>query len=349
MVTKLNSSILQKKSCRILIIKPSSLGDILHLFPALELIKNFNPTIVADFVINPEFSPLLDYSPLKINKRIYFERKKLGNLATCVPEFIKLVKNLRADKYDFVIDFQGLMRSALISSLARRRYGVVGFANPREHLATYFYSRRVLVPVEHAVKRNARLVDAITATANDIPVPQLPSYEQHIPLGLPKKYIVLLPGARWASKCFPTKLFADIAKLVAEKLPDYSFVVAGAQSDYGRAEQIKNFLPEGFPVINFCGKTSMQGLFELLNASSACICNDSGPLHIASMLSKKIYAFYGSTRPELTGPWGQARVYQTTDKCLGCLKRECPKSLECHIISPELVANDIFEDLAKMS
>jgi lipopolysaccharide heptosyltransferase I len=349
MVTKLYSRILQKQSCRILIIKPSSLGDILHLFPALELLKRFNPTIVADFVINPEFSPLLDYSPLKINKRIFFERKKLGKINSFIPELYKLVKNLRAEKYDIVLDFQGLLRSALISSLVRTKNGVVGFANPREHLATYFYSRRVLVPVEHAVKRNARLVNAITATVDDIPVPQLPSYQEHIPQDLPEKYIVLLPGARWPSKCFPTKLFADIAMLVSEKLPDYSFVVAGANTDYGRAEQIKNFLPEGFPVINYCGKTTMQGLFELLNASSACVCNDSGPLHIASMLSKKIYAFYGSTRPELTGPWGQARVYQTMDKCLGCLKRECPYSLECHMISPELVANDILEDLTTIS
>lgn len=345
----MESRILQKKSCRVLIIKPSSLGDILHLFPALELLKNFNPTIVADFVINPEFSPLLDYSPLKINKRIYFERKKLGKITTCIPEFFKLIKNLRAEKYDIVIDFQGLLRSAFISSLVRTRHGVAGFANPREHMATYFYSRRVVVPVEHAVKRNARIVHALTATVTDIPIPQLPSYKEHIPANLPEKYIVLLPGARWASKCFPTKLFADIAKLVSDKLPNYSFVVAGAQGDYGRAEQIKNYLPEKFPVLNYCGKTSMQGLFELLNGASACVCNDSGPLHIASMLSKKVYAFYGSTRPELTGPWGEARVYQTMDNCLGCLKRECPYSLECHNIAPELVANDILEDLTKMS
>ena len=120
MVTKLYSRILQKQSCRILIIKPSSLGDILHLFPALELLKRFNPTIVADFVINPEFSPLLDYSPLKINKRIFFERKKLGKINSFIPELYKLVKN-----YYLSADSVSVISSVLLSDLLLFKYTTI--------------------------------------------------------------------------------------------------------------------------------------------------------------------------------------------------------------------------------
>ena len=116
---------------RILVIKPSSLGDILHVFPALAELRIHCPEATLDFLIHPAFADILDYSPFPVSERILFERKRMGRVSTMVPEFLKLVRELRRKKYDLVIDFQGLTRSALFASLTRGG-PVVGFAQTRE-------------------------------------------------------------------------------------------------------------------------------------------------------------------------------------------------------------------------
>ena len=74
---------------RILVIKPSSFGDIIHLFPALALLKRQYPEAVLDFVVNPEFVPLLDFSPFPVERIILFERRKLGKISTFFPAFFR--------------------------------------------------------------------------------------------------------------------------------------------------------------------------------------------------------------------------------------------------------------------
>ena len=82
---------------RILIVKPSSLGDIIHAFPALVLLKKSFPQSEFDFLVNPSFAGILDFSPVPIRKKILFERKKLGKVSSALPETLKLIKNLRAE------------------------------------------------------------------------------------------------------------------------------------------------------------------------------------------------------------------------------------------------------------
>ena len=110
---------------RILVIKPSSLGDILHVFPALAELRIHCPEATLDFLIHPAFADILDYSPFPVSERILFERKRMGRVSTMVPEFLKLARELRRKEYDLVIDFQGLTRSALFASLTRDRKSVV--------------------------------------------------------------------------------------------------------------------------------------------------------------------------------------------------------------------------------
>ena len=88
---------------RILVIKPSSFGDIIHLFPALGLLKKVLPDAVMDFVVNPEFAPLLDFSPFPVDRRIIFERRKLAS-AGFLKELFALRRELRKEKYDAVIE-----------------------------------------------------------------------------------------------------------------------------------------------------------------------------------------------------------------------------------------------------
>lgn len=331
---------------RILVIKPSSFGDIVHLFPALALLKQQYPEAVLDFVVNPEFVPLLEFSPFPVEQIILFERRKLGKISTFFPAFFRLISALRQKEYDLVIDFQGLFRSGLCAKLSRTKRRI-GFASPREKSAALFYDFKFDVKRSHAVKRNVRLVEALCSLEKnaDVPVPELPvsvSGRAGLP-ELPPRYMVLLPGTRWESKQFPPSLFAAIIRSLKEKMPDMAFVVAGAPSEAALGDAI------GENVINLAGRTSLPALFELLRSSCGVLGNDSGPLHAAAALNIPVFGFYGPTVPGLTGPWGTHTTFFQRDdlKCSGCLKRRCPleKTL-CHQLDVDSIVEIILNKLA---
>ena len=91
---------------KILVIKPSSLGDIVHVFPALEILHRAFPDSELDFVVNPAFADILDLSPFPVRKKILFDRKKLSKVSTFFPELFKLIREIRSEQYETVVDFQ---------------------------------------------------------------------------------------------------------------------------------------------------------------------------------------------------------------------------------------------------
>lgn len=311
---------------RVLVVKPSSLGDIVHTFPALEMLRRAFPGAELDYLVHPAFAGALEYSPWQVSRKILFERDKLGHLSGFVPEFPKLVSALRGRKYDLVVDFQGLLRSAFFARLAAGFGKVAGFAAPRERSAAGFYSLRVSACREHAVERNAELAAVFCGTDEvpELPVPPVPSGAK-IPPGLPERYLLLLPGARWRSKRFPVGLFADTAKLVMERFPMLRPVVAGSADEKETAAELCGKLPGG--AVDICGRTTLPELFETVRHAAGVVSNDSGPMHIAALMRRPLCAFFGPTRPEATGPWGDAercRVFRRGDlDCLGCMRREC--------------------------
>ncbi len=335
---------------RILAIKPSSLGDILHLFPALALLRRAFPEAELDFLIRPEFAPLLDFSPFPVRRRILFERGKLGNFRTMLPAFFRLQRELRRDRYDLVIDFQGLLRSAFFSRLARSSSGVVGFARPREKTAALFYTKKLDVPRLHAVERNVALANFAAGT--DFPVPETALPESSAGIAecadLPENFVALIPGARWPSKAFPTALFAGIAAEIHAACPEVAFVGLGDKGEIPVVEAIAAQLPPGIKLHNFAGRTSLPGMVEILRRARAVLSNDSGPLHAAALLCKGVFAFFGPTDPELTGPWGKnASVWRKNVPCLGCMRRECPQNLECHALSAGEIGAAVVQHLTQ--
>ena len=205
-----------KARLRILVIKPSSFGDIVHLFPALAMMRDKFPEAELDFVVNPEFVPLLGYSPFPVSRKIIFERRKIAGVRF-LPELLALRRELRREKYDVVIDFQGLFRSGYITSLCRAKIKA-GFAGARERSAEIFYNRRIAVSGSHAVERYAALVSKLFEISENVYQPVLPVDEKaaaSLP-ELPSRYMVLLPGH--AGKANVSRLnFSVICAAVSEK------------------------------------------------------------------------------------------------------------------------------------
>ena len=219
------------KRLRILVVKPSSFGDIVHLFPALAMMRDQFPEAELDFVVNPEFSSLLKYSPFPVSRKIIFERRKLGGMRF-FPELSALRKNLRQKKYDVVIDFQGLFRSGFITSLCRAEIKA-GFAGARERSAEIFYNRRIAVNGSHAVERYAALAKELFNIDGDVYQPELPVDEEALSTlpELPDRYMVLLPGTRWESKRFPAEFFGKLCSNIKSAIPDMEFIAAGSAGE----------------------------------------------------------------------------------------------------------------------
>ncbi|MBE6393662.1 MAG: glycosyltransferase family 9 protein [Lentisphaerae bacterium] len=340
----------EKNIQKILVFKPSSLGDILHVFPALQILHDNYPEADLDFVVNPEFAPLLDFSPFPVRRRILFERKKLAALTTAPKAFFSLIKNLRQDKYDLVIDFQGLFRSSFFARISSHcKNSVCGFASPREKISRIFYSRRVETKSSHAVEKNVELANFAISVNSEVPSPAVPIDDKfkQILSGLPAPYILLLPGARWESKCFPAKLFAETAVNISKQQTTLHFVIAGSKAEIPRAEELKSHFSEKFPVTDLTGKTTLGELFALINQADAVVCNDSGPMHIAALLQTPVFAFFGPTDPEKTGPWAQKeRVFKTGCDCSVCMKKQCPlPETVCHAVDPQAVSSAILEQI----
>ena len=335
---------------RILVVKPSSLGDILHVFPALQLLRKHFPDAKLDFLINPEFDPLLDFSPFPVDRRIHFERREMTRLFSGPAEFFKLIRALRCEKYDLVIDFQGLIRSAFFAWISRRRPGsVCGFSASREKAARLFYDRRATVKSLHAVAKNVELANFVTGADDDVPDPEI-SVPENAALFAGAKSgprIVIFPGARWPSKCFPAKLFADVMCRIKDGADEVGFIISGSAAERQKAAAVIAGLPENFPVADMTGSSTLPELFGLIGSADAVLCNDSGPMHIAALLKKPVFSFFGPTDPQKTGPWRQDdRVFRSAAVCAPCMHKVCPRSETlCHQIDPEVVSSAVLEQI----
>ena len=334
---------------RYLIVKPSSLGDILHAMPAVSALAKADPGATVDWVVKPAFAELPPYLPC-VRRVIPFYDKHFRNAFRILPALFRLRAELRRERYDAVIDLQGLIRSAVIGRLPGCAV-CAGPAAPREPLAARFYTRRLqgLEPPAHAVDvNNARIKEFLGRDDLDFSL-TLPVNEQSAETArkivaeafggvLPNRFVIVAPGARWETKKWPADFFAAVIASLARRDPDLKFLLAGTKDEAADAEAIL-VKCAGLPVASACGRTSVGGLLETVRLSSLMICNDSGPMHIAAALGVPVAAMFGPTDPALTGPYCEKKcVFVPEIACNRCFLRYC-KDSRCHdSVDPELVA-----------
>ncbi len=324
---------------RILIVKPSSLGDVLHAFPAVHALCR-ETGAEADWFIQGAFAPLLRYLPC-VKNVILFDRKKLSHAATFLPEYLRLRKNLKAVRYDAVIDLQGLLRSAWFASMGKAPVHA-GFAKPKEQLSALFYNRKVAVDQNtHAIEKNNALAAALLNREQkeidfSCPMPVVPEFLDGANAVLEKEHIPgngilvgIAPGARWTTKCWSPEFYGEVIRQFAEIRPDARFLLLGAAGDHEISEKIRQFVKSD-NVWNLCGKTGMGELVEVTRKCSLFFSNDSGPMHIAAILNVPVVAPFGPTSPVLTGPYSaNSRTLVPELDCVLCFRRTC-SDMKCH-------------------
>lgn len=337
---------------RFLIVKPSSLGDVLHSFPAVSLLAEKHPEARLDWLIHPSFSQILDYFP-SIDRRIIFKRRELAAPATFIRTLRPLIHEIRHERYDASIDLQGLMRSALLARFSRSKV-YCGPSVTREPAARFFYSRKLRLPVNmpHAVDKNSSMMADFLGVKDFKTSYPLPVNIQHrnsalkllADAGVPalsgtKLLIAVAPGARWQSKQWPPEFFAGVISILAKEIPEAVFILLGAPSESKLADRIMAS-PDVANTVSLCGKTDICQLVEVIRLCSLFISNDSGPMHIASAVETPVMALFGPTDPALTGPYFHAKsILQPDLDCIKCFRRYCHKGL-CHTAVSQHAAAD---------
>ncbi len=276
----------------LLVVKPSSLGDIVHTLPVTALIKRAWPDTRLRWLINPEWAPLLEGNP-DINEVIPFPRRDLGGAPKVVKQ-VRWLRKLRARyRSDLVLDFQGLLRSA-IAGRACRGQSFLGLSDAREG-ARFFYDRAAQVDRrEHAVDRYLRMA-ALLGLETDGPL------EWKLPAGTPptgfkairnadEPFLLLHPFSRGKGK----SLSLEDVEALCRALP-FRVVLAGRTTEPP--------LPALPNVIDLLNQTTISELIWLIRQSRFVVSVDSGPMHIAAALAKPLLSIHTWSDPARVGPY----------------------------------------------
>ena len=300
----------------ILVIKLSSLGDIAHALPAVRALKERTGAAI-DWVVQPEYQSLLACCP-DVERTIAFPRRNFAR------GFFPFLRELRRDKYDVVVDLQGLMKSALAARLARGRRRV-GPAWAREGAPRFYDAQpaKTAGPRRHAVDELMDVVNLVAPGEALPPEPKLavPEAESDVE---PGPHVAFAPFSRWDTKDWPLEKFAELGKrLVAEM--GCRIRIVGSRENEAQGEALARQIGEG--ARNLCGKTDLPGLCALLKGMDLLVTVDSGPMHWADALGVPMVAIFGATDFARTGPYRQLGHVVAKDglDCRPCHSRTCAR------------------------
>lgn len=317
---------------RIVLIKPSALGDIMHSLPVLHALRRRFPHAHLAWIVNRIYEPVLRGHP-DLDAVVSFDRGALRQgLCSGAVAFADFLRRLRLHRFDLAIDLQGLFRTGLMTLATGARHRV-GLASAREG-ATWFYNQRIddRTGVQHAVDRYARVAESLGAYVREkkftLPVDvEAKAWARRLLGNCPRPWIAVGVGARWLTKRWPPEHFASLTRRALDQFGGTALFV-GAPDEAELAQQAAAALVLG-PVCQLTGKTNLPQLIAILDAADVMLANDTGPLHVAVALGRPVVAPYTCTLVERTGPYGQTkRAVETAVWCRGSCVRSCER-MEC--------------------
>jgi len=302
---------------RVLIVRMSALGDIVHALPVLAALREAYPAAEIDWLVDRPYAGVFDYVD-------GLSRRVIGR-----PALLEAVGQLRRRRYDVAIDLQGLLKSAAMSRFSGARR-VIGFATLalRERAAAWFYTETSTVQdATHVIKKNLSVLPLLGVTSAHV----------HFPFVVPAsraadhvvsdasmrgngRFALVNPGAGWPNKRWSPERFGALAHHLRERhaLPSYVLWGEGesalADAVVGRSDGAAVRAPE----------TTLGDLLALSSRAALMVSGDTGPLHVAAALGTPIVGLYGPTWPERNGPWHPHDiVISRAAECVCHHKRHC--------------------------
>jgi heptosyltransferase-1 len=351
---------------KILIVRLSALGDIVHALPVLSAIKHAHPDAQVDWLVEENYASILSIAA-GLRRRIIVRARKSFETADAVSfggllGYKNAAKFLWNQDYDAALDLQGLIKSAIWAraSMATR---IIGFDAPnlREPQAAFLYSETVtpghqaIRPSghqatrpsagQHVIHKNLSILSALQIKPGAIEMPLTPHASADTTAAIDTAggslgYIVLNPGAAWPNKRWPPERFGALAAALQDRTGLRSLVT------WGPAEQ-----ELAMAVVNasdgsasLAPATSVSDLGVLMREAALVVSGDTGPLHIAAAMGTPLVGLYGPTWPERNGPWDPNDV--VISRASGCVchhKRQCLRGAPCinEITLDEVVAASV--------
>jgi lipopolysaccharide heptosyltransferase I len=332
-------------SPRILIIRLSALGDILHALPAFNDIRSAFPNATIDWLVARKCVSLVASVP-GINT-IHILDTSFSDSGW--KRFGRMIRTLRSQEYDFTIDFQGLIKTALLGSISGSKLRF-GFSKElvRERPAHWFYSRTLSKPEtqSHVIEINRALATQAGACRHDKPVSLSVSSEDRAKVEELlhrcniEEFIVLNPGGGWPTKRWRQERFGALAQMIQRKtgLPVVVTTGPGEESLYSAiADSCGAVRPFHFPL-------PFLQLVPLFEKAKLFIGGDTGPFHLACALKVPVLGIFGPTSPVRNGAWNEGdEILSHQLPCSYCYGRTCPTKNECM----DIPADEVFAAVAR--
>jgi heptosyltransferase I len=355
---------------KILLIKLSAVGDVVHTIPVLNKLRRRYPKAHLDWLVTPPIAELLRHHP-GITNIIEFEREAWSTPWRLAPfaAYARLAAKLRAAQYDLVIDMHGQFRTAALA-LATGAPARVGFDRPRARVwnasprkfpeqarkhawqgaregSWLAYTHHIAVPTLdlHAVDRylNVGPILGLDKDPADFSFPIPPSAESRIDSLLRQQgvagadLVIIAPGTIWETKHWGNEKFAQVARNFMSK--GFAVVLMGSQRERVVCEEVADLAPGA---VDLAGMTTLSELAALIRRSAISITNDSGPMHLAVALNRPVVSIFGPTDSVWIGPYQRANaVLQAELHCSPCYLRRlkhCAHGHACmHGVSPDEV------------
>jgi heptosyltransferase I len=328
---------------RFLIVRLSSLGDIIFTLPMLAALRDTFCRSHIAWAVNERWKPLLEGNP-DLNDIITLPNSSIS-------AFFKCGKRLRENNYTCVIDVQGLYKSALLAKLTqvKQRIGY-SFSFAREGAASLFYSQRVKPTTKHMVDMNLELAAAAGARISGprfpltIPGEAQNAVNQFLTSLKISRYVVLSPGGGWLSKLWPPDRFGELAL----KLWDAHGLRIIVNCGPGEAQLAEIVVANSAAAMPIIVQYGIPETMALLRGAELVVAADSGPLHLANALGTPVVGLYGPTSPDRNGPYGgRDIVVRNLDDADTTYKRENSYSEEMDSITVEQVMEAVEERLAR--
>lgn len=299
---------------KVLVVRLGALGDIVHTIPAVAALITAIPDAHVDWLVERRHRSVLDLFALPVTP---IEIETAG-----LPSAWKAVRRARARDYDVAIDFQGLLKSALLAR-ASGAPRVVGFARValRERAAAAFYSEHIDPGAGlHIIAKNLALLRAFDIETSAVELPLKP------PMATPGGSVVLNPGAGWPNKQWAPERFGAVAAALQRSRGLRSIVTWGPHE----RDLAMGVVSHSGGAADLAPATSLAELTALLASAPLVVSGDTGPIHLAAAAGAPVVGIYGPTDPARNGPWSAADVVVSQFNACNCHhKRRCHRAARC--------------------
>jgi lipopolysaccharide heptosyltransferase I len=362
---------------RILLIKPSALGDVIHALPVLVKLRERYPEARIDWLLTPGIADLVAHHP-GLSRVVLFDRRRFAHAwcnSAAARDLTSFFSQLRGGRYDLVIDLHGQFRSAVFA-LATGAAVRIGFDRPRRRAirrssprslpaqayrhgwtgaregSWLAYTHRIPIPTldAHAADRYLWLAPMLGLNSTSqpdfrLPIPAIARIRvdellASAGVAIDQPLAVLTPGTVWETKHWRAEGFADVARHLLRS--GRAVVLAGAGKDAAACQAVAHLCPQA---VNLCDRTRVSELAALIGRADICVTNDSGPMHLAAALGRPLVSIFGPTDEIWIGPYGRPRAVVRAPgiTCAPCYLRrlrDCPNAHACMtgVWSAEVIA-----------